>query len=386
MPLLLDGAFGDFGAYRDLVHGNYRGRPIKIELSVDSPLKATLKLEYKYRTVRRELVLRDAQLYSDKTSALHIKSSSDYSRYIVPRLGAQSIKSAQRAAISNLVQPMNFIPRLAFYPSKSQQTLIDSMTEDFRSLDQTIDHAAFAIRGALTDLDYIGAMRQAPQRTYYQTGTAGTKIGPFGENWPGLFAVDASRAPSERRIVPEVTRWLADAGLAGDVRLNYLSDRHYEFQVQHPSTKEYENLADVGQGNSQIIPVLIGGFQLSRGSTYLIEEPEIHLHPRAQGQFGDFLMQLRHRMVSTIVETHSEYLILRLQQHVAAGRLDPRDIVFYYVSVKAGKKGVRRLRLDAEGRFDKPLDQGFFPERLAESRNLALIRKDRRADNEPRSD
>lgn len=179
-------------------------------------------------------------------------------------------------------------------------------------------------------------------------------------------------------IVPHLIEWLKAAGLAADVRLSYLSDRHYEFQLQHLSTEEYENLADVGQANSQIIPVLVGGYRLPMGSTYLVEEPEIHLHPKAQGQLGDFLLSLHQRGVATVVETHSEYLILRLQQHIAAGTLDSDDIAFYYVYADGSEKRIQPLVVDSEGRFDRPLDQGFFPERLEESRNLALIRKDRR--------
>jgi predicted ATPase len=162
--------------------------------------------------------------------------------------------------------------------------------------------------------------------------------------------------------------------LASDVRLHWLSDRHYEVQIQHPRTKEYQNLADVGQANSQVIPVLVGGLRLSAGSTYLVEEPEIHLHPRAQADLGDFFVDLYERGVAAIVETHSEYLVLRLQQHVAAGRLPPAAIKFVYVDATPARKRVSVLHLDDKARFVEALPGGFFPHRLAEARKLARLR------------
>lgn len=139
-------------------------------------------------------------------------------------------------------------------------------------------------------------------------------------------------------------------------------------------SREYQNLADVGQANSQVIPVLVGGLRLNAGSTYLVEEPEIHLHPRAQADLGDYFKGLLDRGVSSIVETHSEYLVLRLQQHVATGEMPPHLIRFMYVDSLSTGKRVRTLELDSDGRLVTPIPAGFFPQRLEEARKLARIR------------
>ncbi len=167
---------------------------------------------------------------------------------------------------------------------------------------------------------------------------------------------------------------MKQAGIASDLRVEPLSDRHYEIRVQHPVTEEYQNLADVGYGNSQILPVLVGGFNLRPGATYLVEEPEIHLHPRAQAELGDFFLDLYRRGVQSVVETHSEHLILRLQQHVASQSIPPDKIGFYYVYAQGKKKGVAPLKLDSLGRFTEPWPEGFFPERLEEAKKLSKLR------------
>ena len=108
----------------------------------------------------------------------------------------------------------------------------------------------------------------------------------------------------------------------------------------------------------------------------MVEEPEIHLHPRAQAQLGEFFMDLYRNGVASIVETHSEYLVLRLQQLVASGELPPEHIAFYYVYAdpETQLKRLLPMRLDRRARFDDQLPEGFFPERLAEARELARLR------------
>jgi predicted ATPase len=119
---------------------------------------------------------------------------------------------------------------------------------------------------------------------------------------------------------------------------------------------------------------LVGGLRLSAGEMYLVEEPEIHLHPRAQAELGDFFLHLYDAGVWSVVETHSEYLLLRLQQHVAEGHIPASDVLFYYVSATKTGKRIAPMELDRLGRFHEPIPGGFFPERLEEAKRLAKLR------------
>jgi len=384
VPLLFDGPFGDFGTYRDCVYLNHRGRPMSIALEVggeDSEITARLAAEFKYRTVRRELVVREASLESPPgIHLITLTLSSEGDRHLVTRLNGRPIPPAYRSRASEMARLYTFIPRSLFFPWRYRRegetwALAELLSVDeYDKLDDALENASLAISQALSTVDYVGAMRQPPERTYHQTGAARTRIGSSGENWAGLFVLDSSRPATRRTIVPRLTAWLKQAGLASDIRLNWLSDRHYEIQLQHPLSGEYQNLADVGQANSQVIPVVVGGLRLPPESTYIMEEPEIHLHPAAQAELGDFLLDLRSRGIQAVVETHSEYLLLRLQQHVAAGRLSPDDVVFYYVDTTAAGKRVRELELDSKARFKEQLDGGFFPQRLDEATMLARLR------------
>jgi predicted ATPase len=388
VPILLQGDLGDFGTFRDVVYGNYRGRPFRIGLTVEDPnrddIRFQVSLEFKYRTVRRELVLREVTVTegsSPERNLITVTYSFDASRFLITRIGGKFVPPAVRARLSDHLRMYHFLPEVL--PRRrlvrgKETDILDGFLPERRAAEviSDLDDANYYIREDLRLLDYISAMRVAPERSYAQTGEIRSRIGAHGENWMNILVRELGSAAARTKsdILGELRTWLKAAGLAADVAARWSSDRYFELEIQHPRSGEWENIADVGQANSQVLPVLVGGLRLEQEATYLVEEPEIHLHPRAQAELGDFFLRLYQRGVWSIVETHSEYLLLRLQQHVADGNLSADDVLFYYVSATKSGKRVRRLVLDEQGRFVRPIPGGFFPERLEEAKRLARLR------------
>src|SRR5208283_5190158 len=111
-----------------------------------------------------------------------------------------------------------------------------------------------------------------PARTYLYSGEKRGRIGTIGENTAGILAIDATRgAAHSPNLIDRVSNWLTKAGIGSGLKLSEISDRHFEIRIQHPITKEYQNLPDVGQGNSQILPILVGGYRLAEGAIYMVE-------------------------------------------------------------------------------------------------------------------
>jgi predicted ATPase len=186
------------------------------------------------------------------------------------------------------------------------------------------------------------------------------------------------RGRSKKRLTNEVTDWLASADIASKVQVKAISSRHYDVKMQHPITRELSNLADVGYGVSQILPVLLGGYGLPRDSLFMVEQPELHIHPKAQAELGEFFCSLVKRGVQSIVETHSEHLILRIQQKVGSGELNPEDVAVSFINPTPQGKEIVDLPLNRDGLFTKPWPGGFFEERRSEVLNLArapILRK-----------
>jgi predicted ATPase len=87
------------------------------------------------------------------------------------------------------------------------------------------------------------------------------------------------------------------------------------------------------------------------GSTVILEQPEIHLHPLAQAGLADVIINAAtHRKVQVIVESHSEHLLLRLQRRVAEEELAAEDVRLYFCDAPRGVSRLERLELDLFGR------------------------------------
>ena len=387
IPLLLSGPMGDFGAFRDVVHGNHRGRPLVLGMTVDelplaatqpsvpnSPRQVSFRSEFKYRTQRRETILRSTEIDIDSRPVIRIATTNERDSVVLSKIGSWTVPDAARSTVrSTNLRIVNFLPRV-FGDARRQETRSPDVAEAQRRLseiERSSSRAHNSIMRALLSLEHIGPMRQPPERTYVNTGVSGQRIGTDGANWPAMFALDSARRNPQLGLVQS---WMKDAGIAEQISVSWLTDRHYEITVTNPASGETANIADVGQGTSQVLPVVIAGARLRPGETFIAEEPEIHLHPRAQAALGDYFAGLVNGGVQCLVETHSEYLILRVQQWVALGALSPRDVIFYYVHADKHGKHITEITLDSTGTFTSGLPGGFFPQRLEEATKLAQAR------------
>lgn len=389
--LLLNGILGDFGTYRDIVFGNNKARHLEIGLSIrpsgsdpGEPTMAassrpshTLLLDYQYRAALKEIVLKRLRLKREGKLLVETKYCEETRKQTILKIGGRTLPQALRNILSKHVRLQHFV---SFYPfmmfgRQIKAALKVKFGQNPDVLFQNANRGGRLFFNALREVEYIGAMRVPPERSFLFSGERRVRIGARGEHSISILVMDSfTRGARSKNILPRVIAWLAKADMASDVKVVPLSDRYYELHVQHPDTHEFTNFADVGYGNSQVLPVLIGGYNLTPGSTYLVEEPEIHLHPGAQAELGDFFLELYRNRVQSLVETHSEHLVLRLQQHVAAGLLPADKIAFYYVYSKQDRKIAFELSLDEKGRFKQEWPKGFFPERLNEAKHLARLR------------
>jgi predicted ATPase len=100
----------------------------------------------------------------------------------------------------------------------------------------------------------------------------------------------------------------------------------------------------------------------------IVEQPEVHLHPRLQAAVADlFVDSVTSGRAQLLVETHSEHTVLRVLRRIREGVLAPEQLAILYVDLDdAGRAFVRRLEVDAEGDLVDGWPGGFFDERLAE--------------------
>ncbi|MDB5159644.1 MAG: hypothetical protein JWR50_4351 [Mucilaginibacter sp.] len=409
VPLLLNGPLGEFGTYRDIVYRNHRGRRLSIGLTAelssrpfatassrgpdDSTVSAiTYDMHFRYNTKQREIILDAVEVSGGSTELLAMKASKDSARLTLERFDGHVIPPAIKAALSRDIRVRHFVPWPLVSRLGNSFSSNAGPAADFSKEHINVDHTR-AIQGyarglfeTLTSSDYLGPARTSPQRTYLFNGERRSRIGVAGENMTTLLVkgVKSNREP-KTSVLDKVNDWLVRTQMARKVEISPISDRHYEINVENFFTKEKQNIADVGYGHSQVLPILVGGYNMAKGSCFLVEQPELHLHPKAQSELGDFFLDLYNEGVQSIIETHSEHLILRLQQHIAARNISSDDVAFFYIQNSADAStpcthvtlchDITRLDLDGKGAFIGEWPGGFFPERLQEARKLALLRQ-----------
>lgn len=123
--------------------------------------------------------------------------------------------------------------------------------------------------------------------------------------------------------------------------------------------------SDVGFGIGQMLPIIVEGI-VREDSVICVEQPEIHLHPRLQAHLADFIIETSKKN-QWIIETHSESLLLRLQNRVYQG-LSKDKISINYVEPTNNGGEIISIPLDDEGDFCREFPDGFFEERIREKR------------------
>jgi len=116
----------------------------------------------------------------------------------------------------------------------------------------------------------------------------------------------------------------------------------------------------MGIGVSQVLPVLVLCYYVPEGSTIILEQPELHLHPSVQAGLADvFIDVIKHRNVQILLESHSEHLLRRLQRRVAEEAFSPEDAALYFCEVDDGESKLTALEIDMFGNIRNWPDDFF---------------------------
>ena len=236
----------------------------------------------------------------------------------------------------------NFLP--AIPPSKTEVEPGSKLLTELYELNRDI---VLQIVNHLRHTVHIGPLRREPDRTYHFTGETPHNVGRDGGDALKILFLDKYSA-SPINLIDDVNQWLEKMGYV--LEWDVLKGGMAHMMLKDKSGIKI-NLKDVGFGISQLLPVLIQGYVAEAEQTILMEQPEIHLHPRAQANLGDLFIALAEPKKSLIVETHSEHLMLRLRRRIAEQKIPKEMVGIYFVEWKDGESVVSRIELDDYGQM-----------------------------------
>lgn len=229
------------------------------------------------------------------------------------------------------------------------------------------------IENSFENVKYIAPIRERIPR-HAKVGTmAYSELGPSGQNLMRVLSSSKLVGTKNRTAKAELNYWL-------DKRFKLLKnvdilDIDPEKTIKSiiaddPSGGKRINLASMGCGISQLVPIVVQTVLLPENGCLLVEQPEIHLHPSAQADLADLFIQNIKRNRQFIVETHSEHFVLRLRRRIAERKVKPEKVGIFFVEKQGGVTKIRRLSLKPNGHFEE-WPAGFFEEGFEEALAIA---------------
>lgn len=209
-----------------------------------------------------------------------------------------------------------------------------------------------------TNFSSASPVRSRPKRTYDPTREFDD---PEGSDVPmRLMRIVETRQKEWERLKRHLVEFGNSSGLFQNIEVKNLGrSMGAPFQLKVKVRGPTANIMDVGYGVSQVLPILVQilnePFSLRRGvgarhSCYLLQQPEIHLHPKAQAELSSLLARLASQgSQSFIVETHSDYMIDRARIEIMKGNISNEDVSLIYLEPKKNVVNVHNISFDEMG-------------------------------------
>jgi len=203
----------------------------------------------------------------------------------------------------------------------------------------------------------IPGLRSMPKR-YFAKGVQTSYVGARAENLAESLANPAIRK--------DTNRWLKKLEIPYSVKVKNV-ENHYEI-IWLPANKKISIFQNhIGLGYPLILPFIVQCLT-AKNNIIVVEEPEVHLHPKLQADLGDLIVwSALNNDNQIILETHSEDLLLRVLKKIRKKEINPEFVSANYVLKKGNKPSeIKKIKINSDGQYFTPWKDDIFAERLKE--------------------
>ena len=367
----------DLGSFDEITHyrGSRGGRADDFRAAFEKSAKAESDGRHETANHRFEatferlgsipIPVRRRLTFTDKWIEDRLRPAESYTIQVGTSNG--SWKAPTRIESDDFPSKFSFFP---FFYVVQQTALIAAIGKE--SFDPIGEAPEFAqtdrdmIENLFEDASWLGdprpfasaPVRSKPHRTYDPSRPAPD---PEGDYVPMYLAHTFLQDKQTWRVLKQgLETFGRDAGLFDEISIRRLGRRGSEpFQVQvrkfrRPGERlkgPPRNLIDVGYGVSQVLPVITEILRPGSPPMFLLQQPEVHLHPSAQASLGSFFCNAAASGKQLIVETHSDHLMDRVRMDVrdGASKLNPEDVSILFFDRNELDVRIHSLGIDEEG-------------------------------------
>ena len=356
-PLLLNGPNAKFTSVNQFLSrlqepSNCQAFSVKINHAIYPTLEITFSLNDNQTLEIREMIIGEG----NNSFSLSPNQSSDELEKVISKFRQKNLPEGLKLSVF----------RNRCFLNVAYEALNDKARVEFSPVLEIYEPGLFSFFVFQEELHYIihvPGLRDNPELVYHKTAADPDFPGTF-ENYVATIIADWQEKGDGR--VKRLGTMLSDLGLTWKIFAKVVNDVQIELQVGRlPKARrggeDLVNISDVGLGVSQVLPVLVALLVAEPGQLVYIEQPELHLHPRAQYALAKILADTAKRGVKLVVETHSALLLRMVQTLVAQRDLDPNLVKLHWFSRndEDGTTSIQSADLSKKGTFgDWPVDFG----------------------------
>lgn len=280
----------------------------------------------------------------------------------------------------------------SFFPLSFEEKITTPTIDPKGELGYTITQSITRLNNAsiksyletfFSELQYIGPLREEPKDSY-TTFPSKQCVGSKGEFTAQILELNKDVSidflepqfkgdgiiftKKKKKLLDAVNFWICKAFLFGKkLTVNEVGDSFVVYLTNNEGVDI--TLKHVGFGISQVLPIIVQGLLMKKGSTLILEQPEIHLHPKIQSLLFDFLYSLILDDKKVLVETHSDHLITRLRRRIAEDEESGLQKSINLTFVERTKKGLEfnEIKLNNLGIYN------VFPEDFIENPETEML-------------
>lgn len=290
------------------------------------------------------------ELHNELSNKLEVHIVTDYKENTIPKINYWKFDKVE----------LNYNNNTSKYINKTTQQGFPCEFQGFRL--KTDSSLLPEIQNFDLNVKYIGPLRVFAQKMRY-FGLPPRRnlnhVGSDGKNAYHILALESLE--NDSILLKTINTWFEKHFEGWRIRVENDS-QPYEVHLYRDQPEYFSiNIADVGQGMSQALPLIVSAFLQNESTLTVIEQPELHLHPGIHGDLAQLFAETAINFNKKyLIETHSKNFVLRLRRLVAEKKIKKEDLAIYevYYDQEKNASSLKEIRVDNLGRVD------YWPENI----------------------